>query len=141
MKKCFAVLLVIVSLFVYCSASADEEVFWRYTNYGNTGDLVELYDYQQFSIDVFMSTETLKAYIIETVWENYKPMTRTLTAEIKSKVGDSKYLYLVLENDSEIKCHFDDDHYYLWLDYYVGSLRLHPDTDNFIEFFDFLGDK
>ena len=137
MRRFFAIFLSIV--IILSDSSAFAEADWKFSAYGSTEGIEDLFDGDMFSFDLYMSATDLSAWIIETTWKNGKSTTITLRANIKSKVNDN-HLYFVLENGHIIKGHYDQNGYEFWLDFDSGSIRLHS-CDEFLTGLDFIGGK
>lgn len=137
MKRLITIIL-ILAMAAAVPASADCN-YWKFSTFGSTEGVENLFSGDMFSISLYMSVTDLKAFIIETTWKNGKSNTISLRADIKSKTTDN-FLYFVLENGYIIKGHHDQNGLDFWLDYEHGSIRLHYD-DEFNPYLDLIGGK
>lgn len=140
MKRLVSILIVSVLLLFSISVAGAADIFARFSTYGVTEKVEDLFDGDTFAIDLFLDGSVLKAYIVESVWIDNKIMTRNYTADVKSKAGEGKTLYFILENGTEIKGHYDENGYYFWLDFNAGSIKLEP-QDEFNSFTDLIKER
>lgn len=140
MKRLLIMTMFSVLLLSVITGASAADIFARFSTYGVTEKMEDLFDGDTFAIDLFLDVSSLKAYIVESVWEGSKIMTRNYTADVKSKVGDSKTLYFILENGMEIKGHYDENGYNFWLDFNAGSIKLDP-QDEFNSFSDLIKER
>lgn len=138
MKRFFTLILILVLLCAAVPASAGSD-YWKFTTYGSTEHVPDLFDGDNFSLDLYMNVTDLSAIIIETTFRNGKASTIVLRAQVKSKTTDN-LLYFVLENGSIIKGHYDQNGYDFWMDFDGGSVRLHW-ADEFMDSLDYVGGK
>ena len=138
MKRFYAMILLLAVLFSASTAFSSAD-YWKFTNYGSTEGIEDLFDGDMFSLDLYMSPTDLTAWFIETTWKNGRLTTVTLRADIKSKTGDN-HLYFVLENGYTIKGHYDQNGYDFWMDYDAGSIKLRA-ADEFIKGLNYIGGK
>ena len=138
MKKLAVLLIVFLLLVAISTASADCD-YWRFSAFGSTEGVENLFDGEMFSLSLYLGVMDNTAYIIETTWRNGKPSTLTLSATVKALKGDN-HLYFVLENGYTIKGHHHDNGVDFWMDYDGGSVRLYYE-DEFSPLLDLIGGK
>ena len=140
MKRFFIALIAGLLLLSSVIGASAADIFARFSTFGVTEKVEDLFDGDTFAIDLFFDGSSLKAYIVETVWEGSKIITRNYTADVKSKAGEGKTLYFILENGTEIKGHYDENGYNFWLDFKAGSIKLEP-QDEFNSFSDLIKER
>ena len=135
MKKLITVIL-IFSMLMPAAAPADPaEPDEKYSTFGATKYIGNIFPGKYFSIDVFMSFD-LSAYILVTTWDEHDVMTMTKFAHIKSKKDSDGKFYLVFADESYYTFSYDDEnHTAIWLDIDGVSIKLNysqwiiPTTD------------
>ena len=138
MKRFFAMVISLVIVLSAHSAFAGSD-YWKFSNYGSTEGIEDIFDGDMFSFDLYMDPTDLTAWFVETIWSKGQTTTLSLRAKVKSKAGDN-HLYFVLENGHTIKGHYDQNGYDFWMDFDDGSIKLRP-CDEFIKGLNFAGGK
>ena len=124
MKKLLALLLILAMILPAAVLADSAEPSEKYSTYGTTEDIGNIFPGKYFSMDVFMAYD-LSAYIIVTVWEDHDVMTMTKFAHIKTKKQHDGNFYLVFADESYYTFHYDDDnHTAIWLDINGVSIKL-----------------
>lgn len=136
MKKLLCVLLVLLILIPAASAETTVLVF---STAGSTEDVSHIFGGDYFHLTILMSSD-LKAEFVETIWKKGEFLTRSYPADIRSKKGDSKNLYFVLNEEFTVTGHYDENGMDFWIDYIGGSVKLHP-VEEFNSFFDYLPER
>ena len=124
MKKLVAIFL-LLAMIVPAAFADPAEIGDKYSTYGRVKDTDHLFDADYFSIDFYMTTGDLNAYIVITLWKYHDIMTIVKPAKIKSKVGENNKLYFVFADESYYTGYYDGDYReYFWLDMENASVRL-----------------
>lgn len=123
MKKMIALILIIV-LAVPAAFADPAEPTDKYSTYGSTDAIGNIFPGKYFSMDVFMSFD-LSAYIIVTVWDEHDTMTMTKFAHIKTKQQHDGNFYLLFADDTYYTFHYDDEaKTAIWIDIDGVSIKL-----------------
>ena len=124
MKK-LIILLLSLALALPALALADPaEPSDKYSTYGSTADIGNIFPGKYFSIDFFMAFD-LSAYVIVTTWDDHDMMTMTKFAHIKTKKNFDDQFYLVFADDSYYTFRYADEYQAsVWIDIDGVSIKL-----------------
>lgn len=123
MKKLIAALVAVAMMFTVAVADPAEPAD-RFSTYGATSDIGNIFPGKYFSIDLFMSYD-LTAYITIQTWDEHDVSIMYKQAAIKSKASDPGVLYFVFPDETYYTMRYDDENRVrLWLTIDGVSIRM-----------------
>lgn len=124
MKKLITIILILAMILPAAALADEAEPSDKYSTFGRTADIGNIFPGNYFTMDVFMSFD-LSAYIIVTTWDEHDTMTMTKFAKVNTKKDHDGNFYLVFADDSYYTFHYDDSsHTAIWIDIDGVSIKL-----------------
>ena len=124
MKKLISLLLILALALPALALADPAEPSDKYTTYGATEDIGNIFPGKYFSMDVFMAYD-LSAYVIVTTWDDHDMMTMTKFAHIKTKKNFDDQFYLVFADESYYTFRYDNEYQTaIWIDIDGVSIKL-----------------
>ena len=124
MKKKITIILILAMILPAVVLADPAEPSDRYSTFGATEDVGNIFPGKYFAIDLFMSYD-LNAYIFISTWEDHDVTTKLKQAAIKSKNEEPGILYFLFPDGSYYRAWYDDDTMqYIWLDIDGHCIRM-----------------
>ena len=124
MKKLLILFLALAMLLPAAVLADPAEPSEKYSTFGATADIGNIFPGKYFSMDVFMAYD-LSAYVIVTTWDEHDVSTMTKLAHIRTKKGYDGQFLLVFADDSYYTFRYaDENQTAIWLDIDSVSIKL-----------------